>query len=171
MAVAAVALTGLIQRPTFSDGTLTPLPIRRRGFKLPPPLPAVACTSSWQKRRGRRRKRTTSPKGRIDTEFDLVVVPADGISMSGSESDVSDWSVGWLEPHHANFLTENELEDSFAVLVPCYGATSPNSPKPKFGNGDEHQQQQPPWAAVLANLSKHTNQENKRHLENWLANL
>lgn len=163
MAVAAVALTGLVQqRPPFSEGTLTPLPIRpRRGF-------AVAGQSSssavpgWQKRRGRRRKAPLKHRNakRLDAEFDLVIVPADGISMSGSESDVSDWSVGWLEPHHANFLTENELEDSFAVLVPCYGSPKPTPFEP---------QQQPPWAAVLANLSKHTNQENKRHLENWLA--
>lgn len=164
MAVGAVALTGLVQRPAFSEGTLTPLPIRRRVLKLPALGGSVASASSWQKRRGRRRK--VSPKQHrksIDPEFDLVIVPADGISMSGSESDVSDWSVGWFEPHHSSFLSENELEDSFAVLVPCYGSPSPKSP---FAP-----EEQPPWAAALANLSKRTNEDNKRHLENWLAGL
>jgi hypothetical protein len=101
----------------------------------------------------------------LDPEFDLVIVPADGISMSGSESDVSDWSVGWFEPHHTSFVAENEMEDSFAVLVPCYGSPSPSGSKPPSAAGEE----QPPWAAVLANLAKRTNEDNKRHLENWLA--
>lgn len=163
MAVAAIALTGLIQRPSFSEGTLTPLPIRRRSIKLPL---AVGGTP-W-----RRRRKVVQPKKRneqhakkcVDSEFDLVLVPADGISMSGSDSDnMSDWSVGWFEPHHANFASENDLEDSFAVLVPCYGSPSPKSPLKA--------DQQPPWAAALANLSKRANEENKRHLENWLASL
>lgn len=167
MAVAAIALTGLIQRPAFAEGTLTPLPIRRRGIKVPAVGSAVPSTS-WQKRRGRRRK--VSPKRNqksIDTEFDLVIVPADGISMSGSESDVSDWSVGWFEPHHNSFTAENELEDSFAVLVPCYGSPSPNSAA--AAKSPFKAEEQPPWAAALANLSKRTHEENKRHLENWLA--
>lgn len=167
MAVAAVALTGLTQRPTFSEGTLTPLPIRRRGIKLPA-LGSTVASTSWQKRRGRRRK--VAPKRNqktVDPEFDLVIVPADGISMSGSESDVSDWSVGWFEPHHNGFTTENEIEDSFAVLVPCYGAPSPNMAS--AARSPFKAEEQPPWAAVLANLSKHATEENKRHLENWLA--
>jgi len=173
MAVAAIALTGLIQRPTFSEGTLTPLPLRRRGIKLPPAVGGSGVpATSWQKRRGRRRK--VSPKRNqksIDTEFDLVIVPADGISMSGSESDVSDWSVGWFEPHHNSFTTENELEDSFAVLVPCYGSPSPNVAKSPF----KAEEQQPPWAAALANLSKRANEGNLPFLcfikSSWHQNL
>lgn len=159
MAVAAVALTGLVQqRPPFSEGTLTPLPIRpRRGFAVAQSSSSAAGVPGWQKRRGRRRKAPLKHRNakRLDAEFDLVIVPADGISMSGSESDVSDWSVGWLEHHHASFLTENELEDSFAVLVPCYGSSKPSS---SSSSSPFEPQQQPPWAAVLANLSKHTNQ-------------
>ncbi|KDO60554.1 hypothetical protein CISIN_1g048590mg [Citrus sinensis] len=40
--------------------------------------------------------------------------------FSGSESDDSDWSIGWLEPHGADFQTDDESDNSFAVLVPCY---------------------------------------------------
>ena len=32
-----------------------------------------------------------------------------------------DWSVGWLEPHGLGFQSDEDSDDSFAVLVPCYG--------------------------------------------------
>ncbi|KAL3845132.1 hypothetical protein ACJIZ3_002535 [Penstemon smallii] len=57
---------------------------------------------------------------RIDKEYDVVLVPSDGVCLSGSESDDSDWSIGWLEPHAPNFQSDDEADDSFAVLVPCY---------------------------------------------------
>ncbi|XP_042039326.1 uncharacterized protein LOC121785052 [Salvia splendens] len=58
---------------------------------------------------------------RIDKEYDMVVVPSDGVGLSLSESDDSDWSIGWMEPHAPDFLqSDDEGDDSFAVLVPCY---------------------------------------------------
>ncbi|KAH6803799.1 hypothetical protein C2S51_032046 [Perilla frutescens var. frutescens] len=57
---------------------------------------------------------------RIDKEYDVVLVPSDGVCLSGSESDDSDWSIGWLEPHAPDFQSDDEADDSFAVLVPCY---------------------------------------------------
>lgn len=61
-------------------------------------------------------------KARIDRECDVVVVPSDGDCLSAAESEDSDWSIGWLEPHAPDFLTaEGEADTSFAVLVPCYG--------------------------------------------------
>lgn len=58
---------------------------------------------------------------RIDRELDVVLVPSDGgVCSSGSESDDSDWSIGWLEPHGADFQSDDESDNSFAVLVPCY---------------------------------------------------
>lgn len=60
---------------------------------------------------------------KIDREYDVVLVPSDGVSLSGSESDDSDWSIGWLEPHASGFRSDDEGDDgddSFAVLVPCY---------------------------------------------------
>lgn len=41
--------------------------------------------------------------------------------MSGSESDDSDWSIGWLERHDPEFENDSETDNSFAVLVRCYG--------------------------------------------------
>ena len=62
---------------------------------------------------------------KIDREYDVVLVPSDSGCVSDSESDDSDWSIGWLEPHGAGFSTDddesNESDNSFAVLVPCYG--------------------------------------------------
>ncbi|KAF3637336.1 putative pentatricopeptide repeat-containing protein, chloroplastic-like [Capsicum annuum] len=58
---------------------------------------------------------------KIDREYDIVLVPSDGGCVSGSESDDSDWSVGWLEPHGPGFQSDDDRDDSFAVLVPCYG--------------------------------------------------
>ncbi|CAL9171262.1 unnamed protein product [Musa hybrid cultivar] len=52
----------------------------------------------------------------IDREFDVVLVPSDGGCVSCCQSDESDWSIGWLEPHAPEFQTERETE-----TVPCYG--------------------------------------------------
>ncbi|KAI3951274.1 hypothetical protein MKW92_035505 [Papaver armeniacum] len=67
-----------------------------------------------------KKKRQSRDERRIDREFDIVLVPSDGGRLSGSESDDSDWSVGWNEPHGFDFTSDDETE-SFAVLVPCYG--------------------------------------------------
>ena len=57
----------------------------------------------------------------MDREYDVVLVPSDGGCVSGSESNDSDWSIGWLEPHGPGFPSDDEADNSFAVLVPCYG--------------------------------------------------
>nr|GMC67525.1 Amelogenin, X like [Ipomoea batatas] len=45
---------------------------------------------------------------------------ANSLQDWGSESDDSDWSIGWLEPHAPDFQSDDEADNSFAVLVPCY---------------------------------------------------
>jgi len=65
-------------------------------------------------------------EAKIDKEYDLVIVPSDGGFVdSDAESVDSDWSIGWLEPHGTGFSNDNdeshETDNSFAVLVPCYG--------------------------------------------------
>lgn len=94
---------------------------------------------------------------RVDSEFDMVIVPSDGVSMSGSEnSDDSDWSIGWFEPHSKKF-TEND-EESFAVLIPYYGsppvATNATTRKILAPKEDEPTQQPAMWTTMLANLSR-----------------
>uniref|UniRef100_A0A803PDW8 Uncharacterized protein n=1 Tax=Cannabis sativa TaxID=3483 RepID=A0A803PDW8_CANSA len=58
----------------------------------------------------------------VERECDFVMVPSDGDSLSGLESDGSDLSIGWMEPHGPGFQSEEEDEsdNGFAVLVPCY---------------------------------------------------
>ena len=74
----------------------------------------------------------------MDREYDVVLVPSDGGCVSGSESDDSDWSIGWLEPHGPGFPSDDESDNSFAVLVPCYGrdcGTRVEDPTSNFLNG------------------------------------
>lgn len=40
--------------------------------------------------------------------------------LFGSESDESNWSIGWLEPQVLELQTAGDPENYFAVLVPCY---------------------------------------------------
>lgn len=68
-----------------------------------------------------KRKWRSREERKIDKEYDIVLVPPDGGCISGSESDDLEWSIGWLEPHGPGFQSDNDSDDSFAVLVPCYG--------------------------------------------------
>ncbi|KAM7514495.1 hypothetical protein LguiA_004078 [Lonicera macranthoides] len=68
-----------------------------------------------------KRKWSSRKERKIDREYDVVLVPSDGGCVSGSESDDSDWSIGWMEPHGPDFHSDDDSDDSFAVLVPCYG--------------------------------------------------
>lgn len=81
-------------------------------------FPSANGTKMRSSRRTRK-KWGSREERRIDREYDIVLVPSDGGCMSGSETDGSDWSVGWLEPHGPDF--DSDTENSFAVLVPCYG--------------------------------------------------
>ncbi|XP_073101050.1 uncharacterized protein [Elaeis guineensis] len=93
------------------------------GFREPDSLKFPSVNGSKMRSSSRRIKRKwhSREERRIDREYDIVLVPSDGGCMSGSESDDSDWSIGWLEPHAPDFQSESETENSFAVLVPCYG--------------------------------------------------
>ncbi|KAM0039339.1 hypothetical protein Hdeb2414_s0012g00380981 [Helianthus debilis subsp. tardiflorus] len=98
----------------------------------------VASTSKRGKRKWQSRR-----ERKVDKEYDVVLVPSDGGCLSGSESDDSDWSIGWLEPHGAGFCSDDDdddSDDSFAVLVPCYGrgrsdVNPKKSPTDKFTIG------------------------------------
>ena len=82
---------------------------------------AKGTKMSFSSRRVKRKWHSREER-KIDREYDVVIVPSDGDCVSGSESDDSDWSIGWLEPHGPGFQSEDDdADDSFAVLVPCYG--------------------------------------------------
>lgn len=118
-------------------------------------------------RRGRRKLQKRS-ESRREREFDVVVVPSDGGCISGSESDDSDWSIGWFEPHGPDFSSENESENSFAVLVRCYGLP-PAEPMPLSSAEDTPKTQL--LEAILSNLSNGSSDDSKRYMEQWLSSL
>ncbi|KAK1423624.1 hypothetical protein QVD17_18930 [Tagetes erecta] len=82
----------------------------------------------WQSREERKRV--------VDKEYDVVLVPSDGVCLSASDESSydSDWSIGWMEPHAPGFYNSDDedvdadadtdtdaiADNSFAVLVPCY---------------------------------------------------
>lgn len=113
----------------------------------------------------------------LDLDFDMVLVPSD--YFSGSESEGSDWSVGWFEPHAPDFCSDGEPENSFAVLVPCYGSPSPDcfGGKGRFGqeeNSSPHVNSNTKsqlWAAVLSNIAKDPHAETNHYLQQWLSSL
>ncbi|KAF0914823.1 hypothetical protein E2562_031926 [Oryza meyeriana var. granulata] len=73
-----------------------------------------------QKRAGNRR-RSSREESRVDREFDMVIVPSDGGGcLSGSESDDSDWAIGWQEKLSPELQTDGDPDSCFAVLVRCY---------------------------------------------------
>ena len=73
-----------------------------------------------------KRKWHSREERKFDREYDVVLVPSDGGCVSGSESDGSDYSIGWLEPHGPGFQSDDDSDNSFAVLVPCYAHSQDN---------------------------------------------
>ncbi|KAG9137435.1 hypothetical protein Leryth_020638 [Lithospermum erythrorhizon] len=116
----------------------------------------VASSSRRAKRKWHSRE-----ERKIDKDYDLVLVPSDGGCVSGSESDDSDYSVGWLEPHGPGFQSDEELEDSFAVIVPCYGRCRGDPEDGDKGNSMNG----------LANISEMYAVDGNRFLEQWLSSL
>lgn len=98
---------------------------------------------------------------KIDREHDVVLVPTDGVCLSGSESEDSDWSIGWLEPHGPNFLSDDETDDSFAVLVPCYR-------NHRWGPVEGPNSQ---LLNAIKNLSNEHFTQEKNFMEQWLSSL
>ncbi|KAK8305091.1 hypothetical protein E1A91_D03G038300v1 [Gossypium mustelinum] len=78
--------------------------------KFPTKIASTKGKPNWQ---GNEERRV------VDKEYDLVMVPSDGVHLSGYESDGPEWSIGWEEPHGPGFHGEDD-DDGFAVLVPCY---------------------------------------------------
>ncbi|CAL0314119.1 unnamed protein product [Lupinus luteus] len=108
-----------------------------------------------------KRKWQSREERRMDREHDVVLVPSDGSGcLSGSESDDSDWSIGWLEPHGSDFLSDDDSDNSFAVLVPCY---RPGCKELEGSNND--------LFSVIKNLPNELSPADKNYMEQWLASL
>ncbi|XP_009608139.1 uncharacterized protein LOC107782833 [Nicotiana tabacum] len=98
---------------------------------------------------------------RVDKKYDVVLVPSDGVCLSGSESDDSDWSIGWLEPHAPDFQNDDEADDSFAVLVPCY----------RHDCIREIEEPNNQFLSAIENLSNEYSAEGKKYMKQWLSSL
>ncbi|KAL9248932.1 hypothetical protein AKJ16_DCAP20978 [Drosera capensis] len=103
------------------------------------------------------RKCQTREEQKIDKEYDAVLVPSDGGCISDSDSDGSDWSVGWSEAHASGFQSDGENDGGFAVLVPCYGRgrtkVTPNENKKD----------------VILHIAGHRSDDGKKYVEQWLS--
>ncbi|XWS14908.1 hypothetical protein CRYUN_Cryun35bG0049200 [Craigia yunnanensis] len=108
-----------------------------------------------------KRKWHSREERKIDREYDLVLVPSDGGCVSGSESDGSDYSIGWLEPHGPGFQSDDDSDNSFAVLVPCYGQIQDNMVEDSKNN----------ILGAIVSIPNNYSAENKKYVEQWLASL
>ncbi|ONM04810.1 hypothetical protein Zm00014a_017158 [Zea mays] len=101
------------------------------GFRDPDPGSGAA-----QRRKGKSRRRGGRVEAKVDGEHGMVIVQSDGDGcLSDSDSDGSDWSIGWLEPLAPDLQSDVDSEGSFAVLVRCYRrgrADRPDRPDGKF---------------------------------------
>ncbi|CAI9276171.1 unnamed protein product [Lactuca saligna] len=127
----------------------------------------------WQSREERRKV--------IDKEYDVVLVPSDGVCLSASEESSydSDWSIGWMEPHAPDFFQSDDDDDSdavadnsFAVLVPCYRndckaftTEEVAQPQPQHHNSSNQ------FLNVLTALPNGFPAEGNKYMEQWLASL
>ncbi|KAK9074903.1 hypothetical protein SSX86_003222 [Deinandra increscens subsp. villosa] len=120
----------------------------------------------WQSREERKRV--------VDKEYDIVLVPSDGVCLSASDESSydSDWSIGWMEPHAPDFFQSDEedveseavTDNSFAVLVPCYRNDCRD---PKM----EEQKPSNQFLNVLTDFPNGFPADGNKYMEQWLASL
>ncbi|KAI3751773.1 hypothetical protein L2E82_22864 [Cichorium intybus] len=132
-------------------------------------FPLVNVTPSASKRV--KRKWQSRKEQKVDKEYDVVLVPSDGGCLSGSESDDSDWSIGWLEPHGAGFCSDDDdddddddCDDSFAVLVPCYGRGCWDNVDTKKSSNDK-------FLDTIGQVPDIHSAQNDVYMEQWLSSL
>ncbi|KNA08942.1 hypothetical protein SOVF_158120 [Spinacia oleracea] len=106
------------------------------------------------------RRKWSQDDGKIDKEHDVVLVPSDGGYSSDSDSDASDWSIGWSEPHASGFLSEDEIDGGFGVLVRCYGRGSGAKQDYRKNNSDNN-----------VNVPELYSADSKKSMERWLSSL
>ncbi|GMI67962.1 hypothetical protein HRI_000465500 [Hibiscus trionum] len=93
----------------------------------------VKFQTKISQRKGKAKWQGSEERRVVDKEYEVVMVPSDGVHLSGYESDGPEWSIGWEEPHGPGFQGHDEDDGGFAVLVPCYRpgckelAQSPNN--------------------------------------------
>ncbi|KAJ9146532.1 hypothetical protein P3X46_028782 [Hevea brasiliensis] len=154
--------SGKHQKPSISNASslnARPDSDLRESDTLKFPLVQEANVASSSRRV--KRKWHSREERKFDKEYDAVLVPSDGGCFSGSESDDSDYSIGWLEPHGPEFQSDEDSDNSFAVLVTCYGRAQEklfeNSKNSKFG--------------AIVNIQDGYSDESIKYMEKWLSAL
>lgn len=138
--------------------------------KAKPPQPSVSFLAKAKspEQHGARRRAARHGRRRlseVDREIDGFVVVADGADWtSGSDSDDSDLSIGWFERLSSGFSSDTESENSFAVLVPCYGPSSSHAVDSRG-----KQNEKPRILDMIQ--SKNSAQDSQKYVEKWLASL
>ncbi|KAG8660314.1 uncharacterized protein LOC110605826 isoform X3 [Manihot esculenta] len=122
-----------------------------------PLAPGANGTSSYRRVK---QKWHSREERKIDREYDAVLVPSDGGCVSGSESD-SDYSIGWLEPHGPAFQSNDDEDNSFAVLVTCYGRAQEKA----FENSKNN------LFGAVVNIQDGYSDESIKYMEKWLSGL
>ncbi|XP_062196216.1 uncharacterized protein LOC133899253 [Phragmites australis] len=126
------------------------------GFREPDAVGFPTSGSGGARSRKGKSRRLGRGQARIDREHDMVIVP----SVGDSDSDGSDWSIGWLEPHAPELRSDGDSEGSFAVLVPCYRrgrAERPGWPDSRF--------------PVPSGVADGSVQDNNNFVDQWLSSL
>ncbi|XP_031248592.1 uncharacterized protein LOC116106376 [Pistacia vera] len=126
-------------------------------------FPLVGRADMASSSRRVKRKWQSREQRKIDREYDVVLVPSDGGCVSGSESDDSDYSIGWLEPHGPGFQSDDDADSSFAVLVPCYGNVQDNVVEDTDTNKN--------ILGAIVNIPDSYSADSKKHMEQWLSSL
>ncbi|KAK8528273.1 hypothetical protein V6N13_056957 [Hibiscus sabdariffa] len=124
-------------------------------------FPLVNRANAAYSSRKVKRKWHSREERKIDREYDVVIVPSDGGCVSGSESDGSDYSIGWLEPHGPGFNSDEDSDNSFAVLVPCYGHRQDNMLEDPKNN----------LLGAIVNIPSYYSAASKNYVEQWLSSL
>ncbi|KAB2023674.1 hypothetical protein ERO13_D06G031400v2 [Gossypium hirsutum] len=124
-------------------------------------FPLVKRANMASSSRKVRRKWHSREERKIDREYDVVIVPSDGGCVSGSESDGSDYSIGWMEPHGPGFNSDDESDNSFAVLVPCYGHRQDDMLEDPKNN----------LLGAIVNIPNYYSAASKNYVEQWLSSL
>ncbi|KAE8729158.1 Homeodomain-like superfamily protein isoform 1 [Hibiscus syriacus] len=124
-------------------------------------FPRIKRTNMAPSSRRVKRKWHSWEERKIDREYDVVLVPSDGGCVSGSESDGSDFSIGWLETHGPGFQSDDDSDNSFAVLVPCYGHNQDNVVADSKNN----------ILGAIVKIRDNYSAESKMYVEQWLSSL
>lgn len=154
--------------PGSSSDSMKLSSVKKKDAKLSSSSSSKKVKKKWQSREERRKV--------IDREYDVVLVPSDGVCLSASEESSydSDWSIGWMEPHAPDFFQSDDddnsddvADNSFAVLVPCYRNDC------KAFKSEQVYEQQPSnqFLNVLTNLPNGFASEGNKYMEQWLASL